>query len=499
MMMMTARVTLTLHRAFGRAVRRAVLPLALLLASPIAAPASAQTPLTLAEAIRLATERGEAVAIARAGESRADADAARARSLLLPQVGLVSGYTRTLASEFSIALDDIAAPCAPLAVNPSAALTDRVGELERAASCGAIGPNFNFGDLPFGQRNTYQATLSFAQPLYTGGRVSAQRRQAELGQRLAALGTSSTEAAIALDVTRAFYDAALADRLLAIAESGAAQAAAAYEQTRIAYEAGRQPEFELLRAQVARDNERPAVIRRRAERDVAYLRLRQLLELPADAPLVLDVDLDAPGLPAPTPFAAALDAQPAAEPDRASVQQAAALVAVRDAAVSVARAERLPAINLSSTLGRVGYPSDGFFPGPGDFRTNWSVGATLSVPLFEGGRIKANELSARADLAEAEARLRQARELAQLDSATARQELAAAQAVWEASAGTVQQAERAYQIAELRNREGLSTQLELSDSRLSLQVAQTNRAAAARDLQVARARVALLPNLPVGQ
>jgi hypothetical protein len=32
---------------------------------------------------------------------------------------------------------------------------------------------------------------------------------------------------------------------------------------------------------------------------------------------------------------------------------------------------------------------------------------------------------------------------------------------------------------------------------LSLQVAQANRAQAARDVQVARARVALLPNLPV--
>jgi hypothetical protein len=30
-------------------------------------------------------------------------------------------------------------------------------------------------------------------------------------------------------------------------------------------------------------------------------------------------------------------------------------------------------------------------------------------------------------------------------------------------------------------------------------VAQTTRASAARDLQLARARVALLPNLPVGQ
>jgi outer membrane protein TolC len=268
----------------------------------------------------------------------------------------------------------------------------------------------------------------------------------------------------------------------------------------VSFEAGRQPEFELLRAQVARDNERPAVIRRRAERDVAYLRLRHLLELPADAVIELDVDLDAASLAAPAPFASLLESAPGAgpAPDRASVQEAAALVAVRDAAVTVARAERLPSINLSSTLGRVGYPSDGFFPAPGDFRTNWSVGATVAMPLFEGGRLKANELSARADLAEAEARLRQARELADLDAATARQDLIAAEAVWAASAGTVQQAERAYQIAELRNREGLSTQLELSDARLALQVAQTTRASAARDLQLARARVALLPNLPVG-
>lgn len=482
--------------------RRACLLGAFIAVTLPAAPAAAQTTrLTLAEAIRLATEQGEALEIARAGESRADADVARARSLWLPQINLLGGYTRTLASEFNIALDDLGTPCPPLSINPAAPITDRVGELERAANCGAIGPGFNFGDLPFGQRNAYQMTLSFSQAVYNGGRISAQQRQAALSQRLAALGMTSTEAALTLDVTRAFYDAALADRLVVIAESVAAQAAAAFDQTRLSFEAGRQPEFELLRAQVARDNERPAVIRRRAERDVAYLRLRHLLELPADAAIELDVDLDAASLAAPAPFASLLESAPGAgpAPDRASVQEAAALVAVRDAAVTVARSERLPSINLSSTLGRVGYPSDGFFPAPGDFRTNWSVGATVAMPLFEGGRLKANELSARADLAEAEARLRQARELADLDAATARQDLIAAEAVWAASAGTVQQAERAYQIAELRNREGLSTQLELSDARLALQVAQTTRASAARDLQLARARVALLPNLPVGQ
>ena len=77
-------------------------------------------------------------------------------------------------------------------------------------------------------------------------------------------------------------------------------------------------------------------------------------------------------------------------------------------------------------------------------------------------------------------------------------ELIAARAAWEASAGTVQQAGRAHEIADVRYRAGVSTQLELSDARLLLQQAEVNRAQAARDLQVARARMALLPDLPIG-
>ena len=41
-------------------------------------------------------------------------------------------------------------------------------------------------------------------------------------------------------------------------------------------------------------------------------------------------------------------------------------------------------------------------------------------------------------------------------------------------------------------------ELELSDARVQRQQAGANRAVAARDLQVARARVALLPDLPIG-
>ena len=482
--------------------RRVILAAVLAVTLATATTATAQTRLTLEQAIALATGHSEAVDIAHAGEARADAEQMRVRSLKLPQLSFAGTYSRTLASEFSGAFDTSAAPtCAPLSVDASKPVADRLAELERAAACGAIGPSFSFGKLPFGQRNIYQGALSFSQSVYTGGRQGAEAAQATLGRRAAGLVTTATEAQVTLDVTQAFYDAALSDRLVTIAESGYDQAAAAYAQVRLAFEAGRQPEFESLRAQVARDNQRPAVIRNRANRDIAYLRLRQLLELPADAPLALAVDLDAPALTAPAPFVDAVAAARAAGTmaDRAGVRQAETTLSLREAGVRIALAERRPSIGVTSAFSRVGYPSGGVFPGVGDFRSNWSLTASLQMPILTGGRLKASELTARANLSEAQAQLKQARELAVLDSATALQDLNAAEATFEASAGTVEQAQRAYEIAALRNREGLSTQLELSDSRLSLQVAQANRAQAARDVQVARARVALLPNLPIAQ
>jgi outer membrane protein TolC len=122
----------------------------------------------------------------------------------------------------------------------------------------------------------------------------------------------------------------------------------------------------------------------------------------------------------------------------------------------------------------------------------------MSVPLLTGGRQRGDELVAQAELDQSRLQQRQTEELAALDTRSAWAELLAARAAWESTAGTVQQADRAFEIANVRYGAGVSTQLELSDARLQRQQAQANRALAARDLQVARARVALLPDLPIG-
>ena len=55
-----------------------------------------------------------------------------------------------------------------------------------------------------------------------------------------------------------------------------------------------------------------------------------------------------------------------------------------------------------------------------------------------------------------------------------------------------------YAFAEVRYNEGISTQLELSESRLLLEQAAANRASAARNLKVAQVRLALIRDLPLG-
>jgi outer membrane protein len=428
-------------------------------------------PLSLADALRIAETASEDVGIARAGTDRARGEQRRARSELFPQVFASLGYTRTLASQF----EDLADDAPP-------------GEGE-----------FDFSALPFGQANNWTLGLDVQQTLFAGGRVAAQTRMAGAGRRVAETSLASARAQLVLNVIEAYYNAALADRLVAIAVSTLEQSETTLRHTQLARQVGTQPEFELLRATVARDNQRPILIQRQADRDIALMRLKQLLNLPLGEPLTLTTPLDDTTAVSPVRLTSTASSvrDSVAPSERAPVRQAADAVEISSSALRVARAQRLPQVNVNMQYGRVAYPPNGV-PGWNDFSTNWTVGVGLQVPLFTGGRISGEVRVAQADLEEARYRLTQARELSELDSHASMARLEAAEASFAASAGTAQQAARAYQIAEIRYREGISTQVELSDSRILLEQATANRALAARDLAVARARVALLRDLPFG-
>ena len=491
---------------------RVVMAVAALLArAPLGAqqPASLPAPgrtLSLQQAYAQAEAQSPSVRIARAQLDRAHGQEWQARSQYLPQLNAQFLYTKTLASQFS-ALSGPAdtRPVCQRFMPPAGATTaDRLDSLERAlglaTNCRAAG-GLDFSKAGFGAANQWQLGLAASVNLFTGGRVSALNRVASAAYRAAELEVRSQRAQLAVNVAQAYFDAVVADRLLAIAESSLVQTEAVFRQVKLSNTVGNSAEFELLRAQVTRDNQRPQLIQRHADRDIARLRLKQVLNLaPADS-FVLTTS---PNDEDPAALQSLLAALGVATNDtstasRALVKQAGEAVAVQQDQFRVSRSQRLPTVTLSSSYGRVAFSQQDFqFPNLDNFLTNWTVSLTASLPLFTGGRIYGDEMVARASLAEAQARLDQARQGAAIDVRQTMSQLEQATAAWQASAGTSEQASKAYRIAEVRYREGISTQIELNDSRLLLQQTQANRAQAARNLQLARLRVALVRDLPLG-
>ena len=467
--------------------------------------------LTLAEAVGIAEKESESIGIARAGIESARGDQRRARSEYFPQLTGSASYTRTLESQFEGVTGDQdgddppgtpppPTSCPGFLPNPAAPVDERVAALEEAVECTSrLDPFGSFSELPFGQPNQWNFGLSISQNLFAGGRILAQNRIAAANRRSAETELTAQQAQLVLDVTTAYYDAVLSDRLATIAEASLEQAERTLKDVRLAHQVGTQPEFDQLRAEVARDNQRPVVIQRRTARELAYLRLAQMLNLSLDQPLVLTTSLgdttDTAGPPA-VPIAVVAEAPPDTVVDRrAPVRQAAENVRASEGRLRVARAQSLPSLALSSQYAKINFPEGGL--PSGRFLTDWTIDATLRFPIFTGGRLSGERMIARAGLDQARLRLRQTEEQARIDARNTIASLEEAEARWAASTGTVRQAQRAYQIADIRYREGISTQTELSDSRLQLQEARANRAQAARDLQVARVRLALIKDLPL--
>lgn len=469
------------------------------------APVRPTVALSLPEAIRIAESQSEAIRIARAGVMRGTGQQLQARSQRLPQLSGSASYTRTLRSQYaglfgSPAVDTTkpkapAPPCDAYLRDASASVTERLLGLENAQRC-SLGGSSGFSNLPFGQKNQYNVGLALSQNLFAGGRISALNTAADAGRKSAEIELDAQRAQLHLDVTQAYYDAVLGDRLVAIAESSLVHTQSVLKQTQLSRTVGNVSEFDLLRAQVAAANQLPIAIQRRGDRDVAYFRLKQLLNIPLDEPLALTTSVEGDATPGFDATTAPITPGDTAAANRATVREAGEAVRQQRSQLKAAKAQRLPSLALTSQYGAVAYPISGF-PAAASFRPNWTVGVASQFPLFTGGRIRGEEMVAEAGLRESQARYDQVRKLAALDARIALNSYEQARASWTASVGTAEQAAKAYSIAEVRYREGLSTQLELSDSRILLEQSLANRALSARNLQIARVKLELLPHLPL--
>ncbi|HEX7122162.1 MAG TPA: TolC family protein [Gemmatimonadaceae bacterium] len=360
----------------------------------------------------------------------------------------------------------------------------------------------------FGQNYNYNTTLALSQPLFQGGRLWAAMRAAGDARSAASNNLAETRARLSVDAQRAYLNALLARELVEIQERNAELADARLAQVTQLEQAGRASRYDLLKARVERANLEPGLLQARSNKELADIELRQLLNLPGNAPIVLTQELDTAALRALARRISSDSARPAVRP---MVRAAEATLDARREGIRVARAEFFPTISAFFNTGYTALPSGPGFPtkwgetsssycppgsDPGRVCQNngWypdrSFGLQVQWPIFDGFRAKGSLDLAAANERVARSQLELARETAAADLARAEAEFARAEATFDAQRQNASEAEEAFRIASLRFERGLGTQLEVTDAQFALFTARVNAARATIDYYLATAELA---------
>ena len=443
--------------------------------------------LSLTASVTRALGDGEEMRQAEARYSSVRAAYLQARATALPRLSLSTSYTRTIRSAFQSSAIPSIDPFEPDTLNPD--LEQRVRDLEEALPTAWLaGLGQLFSSTAFASENTWIASLGLTQKIFQGGSIWKAISGAGHALRAAESLRVDDTNEIVLRVRQAYLGALLADRGAHIAELALSQAESQLERVRLRREAGSASEFELLQAEVQRGNQIPAVKQAQLVRRVADLELRRLVNLPADVPLVLTTPLlSGEAVPA-EPGAVdttGLVAEALRSPSLIAAEEMAE--AYRDA-VSVAAADRWPALSLFANYSQQAYPADPL-PTQDEWVEDVNAGAVLSWTLFDGFQTKGAIEAAKAQRRMAETELFQAREGVRQVVVQSEYDLQRSAADLQARARTVELARRAFELANLRYAEGASDLLEVADARTAYQIAQTNEAQARHDYFVALARL----------
>lgn len=419
--------------------------------------------LTVDDAVARAMSTSAEARAARAGVKVAEGQVKEATSSALPHVTGSVSYNRKFDSIFRSAADDT-----------------------------SLGPLRDlFSRSSFAAVHTWTADITASQTIFDGA-VGAGVAGARAVRKVAVATRDESLADVQLNVRSAYLDALYAAAVQTIAEEGLAQSRAHLAQVTLFHDQGSRSEYDLLQAQVDAANQEPAVVAARNATEQTLLRLRQLINVPAHQPLALASPLAFEGGQVPV-----LAAEPGDGSERNALKAADATVRARQLALSAEKWARWPRVTASATISHQAFPQEAWPLQREEFVRAIDGTVRLEWPIFQGFRTFGAVERATAELRQAEAQREQQRERVALEVEQARQEVDRALTTLAARRGTVQLATRAHHLATVRWKNGLSTQLEVSDARLQMQTAEVNEVAAIKDYRLALLRLERATGLPL--
>jgi NodT family efflux transporter outer membrane factor (OMF) lipoprotein len=256
---------------------------------------------------------------------------------------------------------------------------------------GRIGDKFLPEPIGGSDVNIGIAVTNFSWDLDLFGRQHAAVRQASASAEAARLDAAAARLAIAVSIAQTYVGVARAERLITVADGfvQTRQKAYGFAQSRVKNQLGSQ--FDIKQAETLLAQAQQAKTQAVQQRDVLVHAIAALVGRGADFyPQVTAPTLalgQAPAVPELLP-ADLLGRRPDLLAGQARI----------DAAVQgrkVARAAFMPDVSISALAGLTAIGLGGFFTG-GAF--SYSAGPALSLPIFEGGKLRAQYKGATADL-----------------------------------------------------------------------------------------------------
>jgi len=405
-----------------------ILVISLAVVATSAGPADAQVPVTLQAAVSSALSQHPSVAVARQALAVAQANLAEARAGRNIQLALVAGTSYGNSSDTTTVV--------PTATSSSVKVSASLELLNLQAR--------------------YQI------------------RQAEAAVSSAEASLAQARQSAALAAAQAYFSVLRAQAVVATRQAAVAQAEAQVRQAEAQVRAGIAARADVLQAQAARAAAQVDLIAARNQVETSFTGLRASMGLR----LTDSVSVAAPA--APPVLAQSREQALAGASDRPEVVRAHADVAAAQAGLALAEVQAGPLLAVTTSSAY-----DVWKDPPTTNAVVWSIGATVTYSLFDGGLARAAVAAARANLANAQAKETLALQTAQVDALTAWVSLQDAMARVDATRASEAAATEALRAAEGRYQAGAGTIVEVLTARTALQSASLSRIQAEFDVQSA--------------
>jgi outer membrane protein len=320
--------------------------------------------------------------------------------------------------------------------------------------------------------------VSLSLPVYSGGKLESQIDQAKLNLKVADLNIDATMQQLKQSVTTCYFNVLQYRNTLQVSQATVENYIDHLKNVQAQYDAGMVAKSEVLSSAVSLANAQDSLIKAQNNYDLAVANLNNVIGLPLDSELKLKEDLNYEKYP--LTLGDCVKYALANRPEMAEYQ---AKIAIAQDDVKIAKSGYLPTVAFGAT--QDWYDKEL----PGSSNSNWLVGITASLSIFDSGLNDSKVKQSQSGLDTAQAQARQKRDSILLEVRQYYLSMHEAEKRIDTSAVAVDQADENLRIAEIRYVAGVGTNLDVLDAVLGQSTAKTNYIQALYDYNTNRAQL----------